>query len=72
METLQIDIVNPKAKKIIKNLAALNLINIRKKKPAQSFQDLLNRLRRHEHVPSLREIIKEVEIVRANKHAKKN
>ena len=65
METLRIDIVNPKAKRIIKNLADLNLINIREKDPMKSFEALLSRLRNKGKGISLDEITKEVELVRS-------
>lgn len=71
METLRIDIVNPKAKRIIKNLADLNLINIRDNDPIKSFQGLLTKLRSKSEVISLDEITKEVELVRAKRYAKK-
>jgi len=72
METLQIDIVNPKAKKIIKDLADLNLISIRKSTPVKSFQDLLIMLRSKKNELSLEEITNEVELVRAKRYAKKS
>ena len=71
METLRIDIVNPKAKKIIKELADLNLISIRDKDPIKSFQKLLSKLRTNNGTISLGEITKEVEIVRTKRHGKK-
>lgn len=71
METLRIDIVNPKAKKIIKDLADLNLINIRDTDPIKSFQELLNKLRSKTEAISLDEITKEVELVRAKRYGKK-
>lgn len=71
METLRIDIVNPKAKKIIKELADLNLISIRDKDPIKSFQELLTKLRSKTDAISLDEITKEVELVRAKRHGKK-
>ncbi len=71
METLRIDIVNPKAKKIIKELADLNLITIRDKKPIKSFQALLSKLRNKTERISLDEITKEVEFVRAKRYGKK-
>ena len=46
METLRIEIVNKKARKILQDLADLNLINIQDKDPMKSFQHLLNRLRK--------------------------
>ena len=71
METLRIDIVNPKAKRIIKDLADLNLINIRDKDPMKSFETLLNRLRNKGKGISLDEITKEVELVRSKRYGKK-
>jgi len=72
METLRIDIVNPKAKRIIKDLADLNLINIRDKNPIKSFQELLTKLRSKTAVISLDEITKEVELVRTKRYGKKS
>lgn len=71
METLRIDIVNPKAKKIIKDLAALNLISIHDKDPIKSFQKILNKLRANTEVPSMEQITKEVELVRTKRYGKK-
>lgn len=71
METLRIDIVNPKAKKIIKDLADLNLINIRDKNPMKAFEELLDKLRAKGKGISLDEITKEVELVRAKRYGKK-
>lgn len=72
METLRIDIVNPKAKRIIQELADLNLISIRDKDLLKSFQRLLTKLRSKTDVISLDEITKEVALVRAKRHGKKN
>ena len=71
MESLRIDIVNPKAKKLIQELADLNLISIRDKDPLKSFQKRLNLLRSKKQSISLDEITKEVEIVRAKRYGKK-
>lgn len=70
MEMLRIDIVNPKAKRIIKELAELNLINIKDNDPVKSFQVLLNKLRGKSNVISLVEITKEVELVRVMRYGK--
>lgn len=70
MEMLRIDIVNPKAKRIIKGLAELNLINIKDNDPVKSFQVLLNKLRGKSNVISLVEITKEVELVRVMRYGK--
>ena len=72
METLRIDIVNPKAKRIIKDLADLNLINIRDAKDAmKSFETLLKKLRSKGKGISLDEITKEVELVRSRRYGEK-
>ena len=65
MESLRIDIVNPKVKSILKALAALNLIRIKKDKGQSGFPDLLAKLRKHSgDTPSSEEITAEVEAVR--------
>jgi len=72
METLRIDIVNPKAKKIIKELADLKLINIHDQNSIKSFESLLKKLRAKSKDISLDEITKEVEVVRAKRHGKQD
>ncbi len=68
METIQIDILNPKAKKLLKNLADLNLIKIKKSKKSD-FSDLLNKFRsKSADVPTLEAITQEVEKVRQERH----
>jgi len=69
METINIEIINPKARKLLKDLADLNLITI---KPKLKLTDLLEKLRKKsETVPSLEEITSEVEEVRKTRYAKK-
>jgi len=71
METLQIDILNPKAKKILKNLAELNLIKITVPKDSSDFSSLLDKLRNKPYQEiSLEEITKEVEEVRESRYEK--
>ena len=71
METIRIEIVNPKAKSLIQNLAKMDLIRIKKGKAKSEFVELLDRLRKHsESAPSLEEITKEVELVRSARYAK--
>ena len=72
METLRIDIINPKARKIIEELADLNLITIKVEDPITSFQQLLTKLRSKHAEISLGEITKEVEGVRSSRHSKKS
>jgi len=67
MDTIKIDILNPKAAKLIKDLADLQLISIRK--PSENdFANLVERLRsKAMAAPFLEEITKEVELVRAKR-----
>lgn len=70
--TYQIDILNPKAAKLLQNLADLNLITI---KPADnSFLQSVNRFRAKAIInpPTLKEITKEVESVRTKRYKKTN
>jgi hypothetical protein len=70
MNTIQIDILNPKAAKLLKDLADLKLIAIRKS-PKNDFVKVLEKLRANDAiVPSLEEITKEVELVRAKRYGK--
>jgi len=71
MSTLQIEILNPKAAKLIQDLADLELISISQPK-VSSFSNLLAKLRsKAESVPSLEEITKEVDTVRAERYEQK-
>lgn len=74
METLRIDIINPKAKRLIKNLADMGLVRIRKTKKSEkrsSFIGLLEQLRsKSKEAPTLEEITSEVESVRADRYEK--
>ena len=71
MEALTIEIINPKAKKLLFNLADLNLISISKTSTIDSeFDDLLRKLRsKNDSIPSLNEITEEVEIIRTARYA---
>jgi hypothetical protein len=71
METIRIEIVNPKAKILLKDLAALNLIRIKKETIKSEFLMLLEKLRINpENAPTIDEITKEVEIVRKARYEK--
>ncbi len=71
METIKVDILNPKAKTILKNLADLNVIRITSSKVKSELKDLLTRLRiNQDESPSLDEITAEVELVRKNRYEK--
>lgn len=69
METIQIDILNPKAKKLLKDLADLNLIKINTQKKKSDFTELLKKLRsKSAKEISLDEITNEVEKVRKERY----
>lgn len=71
MTTIIIDILNPKAKKLLKNLADLELISIRESSEDR-FSKILNKLRsKADSSPSFEEITKEVELVRSRRHGSK-
>ena len=71
METFRIEIINPKAKNLIKNLVDMDLIRIKKDKGKSEFAELLTRLRkRSDKAPTLEEITKEVELVRRTRYEK--
>jgi len=69
MESLKIEIVNPKAKRLINNLADMDLIRIKKEKVNSDFIELLSKLRKHsDNAPTLDDITKEVELVRKSRY----
>ena len=72
MKTIKLTILNPKANVILKDMVKKNWITIQK--PSKStLQSVLNNLRSNaKTAPSLKEITKEVELVRAKRYAKKN
>lgn len=71
METIRIDILNPKAKALLKDLANLDLIRIRKEDSENAFSEVLKKFRsRSDEAPSLEEITKEVEAVRKVRYEK--
>lgn len=66
--SITIDILNPKAVKLLKNLAELNLISI-KEESKKDFADVLKNFRSNsKSAPSLEEITNEVEKVRAKRY----
>jgi hypothetical protein len=70
--TLQIDILNPKATRLLKDLADLNLISIRDEKE-NDFMKVVAKLRKNASSdnPSIEMITKEVELVRTKRYAQK-
>ena len=70
MTTLQVDILNPKAARLLKDLADLNLIAIRDNSKS-GFATVLKKLRsKAKSAPTLDEITSEVELTRSNRYAK--
>jgi hypothetical protein len=70
METLKIELLNPKAKQLLIDLMDLKLIRISKPDiPEKEFFKLLNDIRQND-VPSLEDIQKEVKIVRKQMNKK--
>ncbi len=62
METVRIDILNPKAKALQKDLADLNLIRIKKEKAKSEFKEPLDKFRTNsDDAPSPEEITEEIE-----------
>ena len=72
MKTYQIDLLNPKAARLLQDLADLKLISIKETKK-QDFLDIVTKLRKKasSNVPSLEEITKEVEMVRLKRYERK-
>lgn len=71
MEVLKIEILNPKALKLIKGMQELQLIKV-SDEPISSLKVYLKKMRRNAATaPSLDEITKIVEDVRAKRYAKK-
>lgn len=71
MQTYQVNILNPKAAKLLQDLADLNLISI-KQTSEDNFLKVVNKLRSKaaNNPPSLEDITKEVEAVRAKRYGK--
>lgn len=70
METIRIEILNPKANQLLKDLADLNLIKIQ---PKLTITEVLEKTRRNdEYVPSLDDITVEVEDVRQARYSMHN
>ena len=71
MSTLQIDILNPKAEKLLRDLADKKLISIRDTSN-DGLLKIINKLRKkaQKSPPSIEEITKEVEFVRSKQYAR--
>ena len=70
--TYQIDILNPKASKLLKDLADMELISITEMQSSDPSLTVVKQLRKKASInpPTLEQITKEVEAVRANRYAK--
>ena len=70
MNTMRVDILNPKATRLLKDLADLNLIAIQSTSK-NGFASVLKKLRsKAKLAPTLEEITNEVELVRSKRYAK--
>ena len=70
-EALKIEILNPKALKLIKGMQELNLIKV-SEEPASRLKIYLKKMRRNSSkAPNLKEITNIVEKVRSARYAKK-
>jgi len=69
MSTMRIEILNPKAAKLLTDLAELNLISITPDDTENEFVRTLNSLRT-DSAPSLDEITQEVEAIRSKRYGK--
>lgn len=70
MNTMRVDILNPKAVRLLKDLADLNLIAIQDTSN-NGFSSTLKKLRsKAKSAPTLEEITNEVELVRSRRYVK--
>jgi len=71
MEIFKIEILDPKAKSILKNLADLKLITIKRARTKSDTSKMFNRLRQYSELISSEDIAAEVDIVRDVRYGKK-
>lgn len=72
MNTIRVDILNPKAARLLKDLADMDLIAIQDISE-NGFASVLKKLRtKAKSVPTFDEITNEVELVRSKRYAKKS
>jgi len=67
--SFNVEILNPKAKKLLMDLAELSLISISENRPS-AFLSAVKKIRSKKAALSLDEITREVEAVRAKRYAK--
>jgi hypothetical protein len=71
MESIRIEILNPKVKSLLKDLADLKLIRIDKEKGKSELQELLDKFRNSaEDSISIEDITSEVDAVRKSRYEK--
>lgn len=71
MESIRIEILNPKVKSLLKDLADLKLIRISKEKKKSELQELLDKIRNSaQDSISMEEITSEVDAVRKSRYEK--
>jgi len=71
MEILKIEILNPKAKAILKSLADLKLISIKRERRKSEIEALLSKIRQYPDLaPSAEDVVSEVEDVRKSRYGK--
>lgn len=70
MNTMRVEIINPKALRLLKDLADMNLITIQDNSK-KGFASILKKLRlKAKTAPTFDEITKEVELVRQKRYEK--
>ena len=73
MGSIRVEILNPKAKKLLQNLAELKLISIEETNESSFMKAVQNiRSKVKGNPPTLEEITKEVEAVRSKRYGKKS
>jgi hypothetical protein len=72
MQMFHVNILNPKAAKLLQDLADMKLISISECNVSE-FSNIVEKLRKKAegHVPDIEEITKEVDAVRSKRHAKR-
>lgn len=69
MQSMTINIINPKAEKLIQDLADMELITIESNNKESRLATILEKLRANANTaPTLEEITEEVELVRAKRY----
>lgn len=69
MASMNIEILNPKAKKLLQDLEDLNLISI-SEETSNPFFDVVKKIRSKKANISIQEITKDIETVRTKRHGK--